>query len=86
MYKVIYNVTKDCISNKRCFCFLYIKEFWNSMKKLYSMLNLFSTLIIMHVFWASNHHIRMISEGSCYTEDWMMMLKIQLWSQEDTTF
>ncbi len=23
-------------------------------------------------------HIRMISEGSCDTEDWVMMLKIQL--------
>jgi len=24
----------------------------------------------------------MISEASCDTEDWNMMLKIQLWSQE----
>jgi len=23
-----------------------------------------------NVFWASNHHIRVISEGSCDTEDW----------------
>ncbi len=22
------------------------------------------------VYWAANQHIRMISEGSCYTEDW----------------
>jgi len=30
----------------------------------------------------TNQHIRMISEASCDTEDWNMMLKIQLWSQE----
>jgi len=24
----------------------------------------------MNVSWASNHHIRMIFEGSCDTEDW----------------
>jgi len=27
-------------------------------------------LIIINVSWATNHHIRMISEGSCDTEDW----------------
>ncbi len=31
---------------------------------------LFSTLIIRNVSWAANQHIRMISEGSCDTEDW----------------
>ncbi len=32
---------------------------------------LFSTLItIRNVIWAANQHIRMISEGSCDTEDW----------------
>ncbi len=32
---------------------------------------LFSTLIIIrNVSWAANQHIRMISEGSCDTEDW----------------
>ncbi len=31
----------------------------------------FSKLIIIrNVFWASNQHISMISEGSCDTEDW----------------
>ncbi len=31
----------------------------------------FSTLIkIINVSWAENKHIRMISEGSCDTEDW----------------
>ncbi len=31
---------------------------------------LFSALIIISVSWAANQHIRMISEGSCDTEDW----------------
>jgi len=32
---------------------------------------MFSTLIIiMNVFWASNPHIRLISEGSCDTGVW----------------
>jgi len=31
----------------------------------------FLTLVtIRNVSWAANHHIRMISEGSCDTEDW----------------
>ncbi len=31
----------------------------------------FSTFIIIrNVSWAANQHIRMISEGSCDTEDW----------------
>ncbi len=29
-----------------------------------------STLIIRNVSWAANQHIRLISEGSCDTEDW----------------
>jgi len=37
-----------------------------------STAQLFSTLIIViiNVSWAANQHIRMISEGSCDTEDW----------------
>ncbi len=27
-------------------------------------------IIIINVSWAANQHIRMISEGSCDTEDW----------------
>jgi len=27
-------------------------------------------IIIRNVFWAANQYIRMISEGSCETEDW----------------
>ncbi len=30
----------------------------------------FSTLVIRNVSWAVNQYIRMISEGSCDTEDW----------------
>jgi len=26
--------------------------------------------IIRNVTWAENQHIKMISEGSCYSEDW----------------
>ncbi len=37
----------------------------------YSAAQLFATLIIIrNVSWAANQHIRMISEGSCDTEDW----------------
>jgi len=37
----------------------------------YEVAQLFSTLIIVrNVSCASNHQIRMISEGSCNTEDW----------------
>ncbi len=39
--------------------------------KKYEAAQLFSTwIIIIHVSWASNQHIRMISEESCDTEDW----------------
>ncbi len=33
-------------------------------------INLFSTLIIITVFWAANQPIKIISEGSCVNEDW----------------
>jgi len=37
----------------------------------YVAVQLFSTLIVIrHVSWAANPHIRMISEGSYDTEDW----------------
>jgi len=45
--------------------FLFIKESWEKEK------NIFSTLIIIiNVSWLSDPHIRVISEGSCDTEDW----------------
>ncbi len=49
------------------------QKYW---AQLYSKL-----VIIIHVSWAANQHIRMISEGSCDTVDWsngQWLLKIQL--------
>ncbi len=44
-------------------------EFTNTNFEKFKML--FSTLIIIgNVSWAANQHIRMISGGSCATEDW----------------
>ncbi len=48
---------------------------WNKKVSRYSQkyeaAQLFSTPItIRNVCWAANQHIRMISEGSCDTEDW----------------
>ncbi len=38
-------------------------------EKLYSaVFNII--IIILNVFWSANQNIRMISEGSCDTEDW----------------
>ncbi len=34
------------------------------------MLTVSTVLIIKNVSWSANQHIRMISEGSCDTEDW----------------
>jgi len=37
----------------------------------YEAAQMFSWLIIViNVSWAANHHIRVISDGSCDTEDW----------------
>ncbi len=45
------------------------KIWWFPQK--YEAAQLFSTLIIIrNVCWAANQYIRMISEGSCDTEDW----------------
>jgi len=55
-YKKCHNVTKK----------IYLKKKTKNMKQLFSPL----IIIIINVFWAVNHHIRMISEGSCDTEDW----------------
>ncbi len=46
------------------------QNIWIYTYKL-STIQKFSTLIIIrHVSWAANQHIRMISEGSCDTKDW----------------
>ncbi len=53
--KDIYNDTKKLILN-----FLFIKE--SSTNVLYIQKNITLFLIIIHVSWAANQHIRMISE------------------------
>ncbi len=46
-------------------------DMYKAFRKKYYAAQLFSTLIIIrNVSWAPNQHIRMISEGSCDTEDW----------------
>ncbi len=72
MVKTFIILQKISISNKCCFFyFLFIKESWKKESwQKYEAAQLFSTLIIINVSWAANQHIRMISEGSCDTEDW----------------
>ncbi len=44
---------------------------YHGFHKKYKAAQLFSTLIIIrNVSWAANQHIRIISEGSCDTENW----------------
>jgi len=44
---------------------------------------MFSTLIIVrHVSCSLNQHIRLISEGSCDTEDWSNDAENSVWSQK----
>ncbi len=50
--------------------FLVIKESWKNVKCSHKNINLFSILLRRNVSWAANQHIRMISEGSCDSEDW----------------
>ncbi len=58
------------ISNKCCSFELFIKEFWKQkFKKIWNSTTV-NKIIIRNVSWAANQHIRMISEGSCDTEDW----------------
>ncbi len=74
--KFIKSDSKDfCVTKKYIFQlnavllnFLFIEESW---KKCITVLSqLFLALIISNVSWAPNQHIRMISEGSCDTEDY----------------
>ncbi len=64
---------KLSVPNKCCSFGLSInKEFFKKVLKFpqrYDAAQLYSTLII-NVSWASNQHIWLISEGSCFTEDW----------------
>ncbi len=57
------------ISNK-CNSFKYPEIMYQWFPKKYEAAQLIWTLIIIrNIFWAANQHIRMISEGSCDTED-----------------
>ena len=44
--------------------FLFNKEYWEKCVHKYFV------QLYTNVSWAADHHIRMISEGSCDTEDW----------------
>ncbi len=70
----MYNVTKyfKFKTNAVLLNFLFIKSSWKLWFPLkYLATQLISTLLIRrYVSWASNQNIRMISEGSCDTEDW----------------
>jgi len=69
----IYNVS---ISNRQNAVLL-------NFRQKYEAAQLFSTLIIIiKVSWASNHHIRLILKDHVTLKTGLMMLKIQLWSQE----
>ncbi len=49
----------------------YLLKRYQGFHKHMKQHNCFSALIIIrNVSWAANLHIRMISEGSCDTEDW----------------
>ncbi len=70
-----------------CRCWTFELSIHQTLKKnvslfpqIYEAAQLFSTLIIIrNVSWAANQHIRMISEGSCDTEDWSNDAEIQIW-------
>jgi len=49
----------------------YLRILKKRFPQKYKVAQLSSTMIIIrNVSLAANHHIRMISEGSCDTEDW----------------
>ncbi len=56
---------------------LFIKESWKKESitfstKMLSRTTFLTLIIIRKVSWAANHHIKMISEGSCDTNDWRL--------------
>ncbi len=68
----IYNVTKDLF---QICCSFEKKNYLRILKIIFIKVlrsTLFPTLIIIiiNVSWAANQHIRMITKGSCDTEDW----------------
>ncbi len=80
--KTFIMLEKISISNKCCSFKLHSRIQKNiSTKKCLAGQLCSALIIIRNVCWAANQHIRMISEGSCDTEDCndVMMLKIQLY-------
>ncbi len=72
--KDIYNVINISILNNCCFLTFCSSEnpenMYQNFHKNIGAPQLFSTLIIIrNIYWAPSH-FRMISEGSCDTEDW----------------
>ncbi len=70
----IYNVTKDFHFKQMLFIWIH-QTFLKNMypvfhKTVFSSTTISTLIIIRNVSWAANQHIRMISEGSCDTEDW----------------
>jgi len=74
--KDIFNVTKDLYLKQMLFFWTFYAS--NNPQK-YKATQLFSTLVSIKCFLSSksSYYRRMISEGC-----WVMMPKIQLWSQE----
>ncbi len=74
---------KFSISNKCC-SILYPESKNVSMfpQKIWSSTTVFDIDNNNNVSWASNQHIRMISEDHVTLKTGVMMLKIQIWSQE----
>ncbi len=66
MIQTFIMLQKISISDKCCSSELSIHQ--RNLKKFYSAV--FNIIIIIIFFLAANQHIRMISEGSCDTEDW----------------
>ncbi len=71
-----FSVSRFCIQ-QRCITFIlklqkiHLKRFKTFELSNHHFHKMFSTLIIIrYVSWSANQHIRMISEGSCDTEDW----------------
>ncbi len=68
--KNIYNAEKIFISNKCCFELSSHQRIQNKCIIFPKNIKQQFSIIIINVSWSANHHIRMISEGSCDTEDW----------------
>ncbi len=77
------SISNKCCSLERSIHQRILKNKMYQFPQKYCAAQLFSTLIIIrNVSWAANQHIIMISEDHVTLKTGVMMLKIQLWSQE----